>query len=84
MAKKWKKSPRIVAMRTNRDREIRDLYNHLMKTYRTPVVEDFFERNYHVTVQGVRQAMERVDREPVDLGRASIVYIVAIKPEFKL
>lgn len=69
---------------TVRDREVRDLYNKLRKTYVSDRVDEFFAMNYFMSKSAVEQALRRCDRKEVDLDTASIQYLTAIKEDFKL
>ncbi len=77
-------SERAAKCRANKAREIRDLYNKLMKKYNYYKVLDWFELNYFVQEQTLMQMIKRSDNLPVDLPKASINYLTAINPDFHL
>lgn len=65
-----------------RDREVRDVFNKLKKTYNSEVVELFFERHYFLQRPTVYSIVRNSDNEPVTAG--SITYTTVMDPNFKL
>jgi hypothetical protein len=68
----------------NRHREIRDVYNKLRKKYALPVVYTFFKENYFMQPSSVDQTITYVDKEPVNLETASIIYKTVMRDDFHL
>lgn len=77
-------SQKTIHLRACKDREVRDLYNVLMKKYRSPLVHEFFERHYFIQESHLMQIISRVDKKPIDLEKASHQYLAAITPGFNL
>lgn len=80
--KKTEKNPEPQARA--RDREVRDLFNILMKKYRPEFVFQFFSENYFIGKAAVYQILKRSDKQPVCIDTASIQYLTAIKEDFNL
>lgn len=79
-----RKSQRTIDCKIHRDREVRDLYQKLMKKFRYDVVLQFLERNYFIQEGTLMHIMRRVDSNPVDMDRATIIYKVAMADNFSL
>ena len=75
---------RLSPFMPNRNREIRDLYNKLRKSYKYSLVLDFFAQNYCIQEGQLMTVLRRTDKEPVDLKKASVAYQIAIKDDFNL
>lgn len=67
-----------------RNREIRDLYNLLRKTYNWQTVYEFFEINYFIDRWAVDRAIRLSDSRPVVKDKASLQYKQAIDTDYKL
>ena len=65
-------------------REVRDLVNILRRKYKEEVVESFIAANYFITHEGIHYSLKKADDTPVDRATASITFITATNPEFKL
>lgn len=77
------KSPLANQMRMNRMREVRDLYNHLRKTWKTDLVYLFFQRQYFLAPATVDHFVYAAsDREPVEAP--STIYQTAMKDGFDI
>ena len=59
---------------TERNREIRDLFNQLSKKYKSAVVIGFITRNYFVRKTNIYNIISQVDNEPVDETSCSMAY----------
>lgn len=68
----------------NRNREIRDLYNKLCKTYKYYLVVKFISKNYCIGEGQIMVILRVTDKEPVDMEKASVIYQVAISDTFNL
>ncbi len=68
----------------NRHREIRDVYNKLRKKYTLTVVYAFFKENYFIQPSSVDHFITYVDKEPVNLETASIIYKTVMRDDFHL
>jgi len=77
-------SPKSIATRAHADREVRDIYNKLMKRYRTDLVMDFFDRNYYIQDDTVNRIIQRVDKDKIDTTRLSIQYQAVMMETFHL
>lgn len=71
----------IVTMQ-RRDREIRDVFNKLKKTYSNAIVQDFFERHYFLSMNRVYAIVSSSDDEPVTTP--SIIHSTVMDPNFKI
>ena len=69
---------------TNRNREVRDLYNKLCKTYKYWLVVQFISQNYRIQESHIMSVIRDSDNDPVDLSKASVTYLAAIKEDFNL
>ncbi|ELR69200.1 hypothetical protein C900_05396 [Fulvivirga imtechensis AK7] len=63
-----------------RDREIRDVINHLKKRHNKDYISDFIFRNYWVI--NYYNILKRVDSRPVDPELASIAYRKVMNDEY--
>lgn len=82
MARKIKKI--IQDTRLARRREVRDLYNHLRKKYRSEVVEEFFKTHYFLQYDSVVTIASNCDNIAVNLPKASLIYRTAMSETFHL
>lgn len=74
-----------IEIRKMREREIRDIYNFLYKTYRSPRIIDFIRENYFFAHQSsVWGMIKRSDNLPVDMSKASIIYKTVFSDGFHL
>jgi hypothetical protein len=67
-----------------RNREVRDLYKHLMKRYRSHLVHAFFNREYHISPELVNHIIASCDKVPVDAKHASAAYKAGMKENYQL
>lgn len=65
-------------------REVRDLYNKLRSKHTATYVLEFFQNNYFLSENAIHDALRKCDNKPVDHATASIQYLTAIHPDFKL
>jgi hypothetical protein len=66
------------------EREIRDLYRKLMRTYRSHKVYAFFDREYHYSPERVDSIVCYGDALPTDVKQASTIYKIAMKDNYQL
>lgn len=65
-----------------RDREIREVINHLSSKngHNRTYIRNFIRRNYFI--EDYYDALNRVDKEPVDAENASIIYKKVMNNEY--
>jgi hypothetical protein len=78
MEKQIEKTPNWI----RKEREVRDIFNHLSKKYKTDVIFPFIERNYFVTFSRLYRMIRQCDKEPVK--DPSQVYKEVFKEGFHL
>lgn len=74
--------PQFFESKRQKHREVRDVYNKLRKKYKLEVVYDCLRRNYFLQNEGVDYVINVVDKEPVDLTKASEQYKILMREDF--
>lgn len=82
--KKYIVTPETIETRANRMREVRDIYNKLRVKYRAHEVDKFFKQNYFMQPDSIHSVLQRVDRQQVDITKASIIYTTVMSDNFHL